>query len=265
MRRPARAESPPAKQEAIAQEHAPSAQVSKQQVSSEQKPAEQSSNTARHAEAKTNVSDSPPVILLPSEIATADGKTYKGTELLRVEADGLAVTFQPAGGGIGMAKLKFRNLPESLQRQYGYDTQKAAAYEAERERGLKEVHAKMWTDFRLACKAAAEIREDNEREMARREEERIQQEQERLRLEVERKRAEDSPGQVAGWEDPSPGFNFNSDGNLCPPDTNQTWRGGPVQVSRGFGSTLLPAYVSNNEINAAYQQLPPPGAPSGKK
>jgi predicted lipid-binding transport protein (Tim44 family) len=38
----------PARQEAIAKEHAPSAQASKQELSSEQKPAEQSPNTARH-------------------------------------------------------------------------------------------------------------------------------------------------------------------------------------------------------------------------
>ena len=164
-----------------------------------------------------------------------------------------------------MAKLKFRNLPESLQRQYGYDTQKAAAYEAERERGLREVGAKVWADFKNSCSVAAESREENEREMVRREEDRIQQERARIFQEECRKERENEATQIAGLEDPSPGFNFNSDGNLCPPDTNQIWRGGPVQVSRGFSSTLLPARVSNDEINAAYQQLPPPGAPSGKK
>src|SRR5581483_259416 len=50
---------------------------------------------------------------LPAEITVNDGKQYKGVVLQRVEPDGLVVKYRPEGGGLGTAKLKFANLPES--------------------------------------------------------------------------------------------------------------------------------------------------------
>src|SRR5277367_4755418 len=48
----------------------------------------------------------------PSQITTRDGKTYCGVEKVRVDPDGILVNYQPGPGGYGLAKLKFRNLPE---------------------------------------------------------------------------------------------------------------------------------------------------------
>jgi hypothetical protein len=70
-----------------------------------------------------------PTNSLPSKIITTDGVTYYAPKLTRVEPDGLLIEFQPADGGIGLAKLKFAKLPEALQKQFGYDPGKAAAYE----------------------------------------------------------------------------------------------------------------------------------------
>jgi len=45
------------------------------------------------------------------------------------------VLFSPVEGGSGTAKLKFRNLPVELRQRYGYDADRAAAYEAAQARG----------------------------------------------------------------------------------------------------------------------------------
>jgi hypothetical protein len=66
---------------------------------------------------------------LPSKIITTDGKVYNEVKLSSVQPDGLLVEYQPASGGIGLAKLKFAMLSESLQKQFGYDPLKASAFE----------------------------------------------------------------------------------------------------------------------------------------
>src|SRR6267143_182424 len=75
----------------------------------------------------TNLSQVTPA--LPSEITLNDGRTYKSIVLLRVEADGLFVTHIPDLGGLGMAKLKFSNLQEPIQKRFDYSPEKAAVHE----------------------------------------------------------------------------------------------------------------------------------------
>ena len=48
----------------------------------------------------------------PSQITTSDGRLYKDAVKLRVDPDGILVSYQPVDRGIGLAKLKFRDLPE---------------------------------------------------------------------------------------------------------------------------------------------------------
>jgi hypothetical protein len=130
-----------------------------------------------------------PPFRLPSEISTSDGVTYKGVELLSVKPDGLFVNFRPSGGGMGMATLKFKNLPEDICRQYGYDPEKARDYEAKQERGRAELVNEMRETFKVACKAAAIHREESYKELKRQQEQRVEMEKERMRLEQERKMA----------------------------------------------------------------------------
>ncbi len=66
---------------------------------------------------------------LPSQITTRDGKTYNAVEKVRVDPDGILVNYQPGEGGYGLAKLKFRDLPDDLQKKYNYDEKKSADYE----------------------------------------------------------------------------------------------------------------------------------------
>src|SRR5579859_924530 len=65
----------------------------------------------------------------PTQITTNDGHTYRNAVVERVDPDGLLVRYEPQPAGLGVAKLNFRNLPDSVRNQYGYDEQKANAYE----------------------------------------------------------------------------------------------------------------------------------------
>src|SRR5580704_5851130 len=71
------------------------------------------------------------IIAGPGEIKTAEGKIYRKVEIQRVDPDGLAIAYKPDVGGVGMTKLKFRDLPEDMQQRYAYDREKAASFEAD--------------------------------------------------------------------------------------------------------------------------------------
>jgi hypothetical protein len=83
---------------------------------------------------------------LPPKIITTDGVTYNAPKLLSIQPDGLLVEFQPAVGGAGLAKLKFAKLPESLQKQFGYDSKKAADYEREQSLAMSVLAQKLQQD-----------------------------------------------------------------------------------------------------------------------
>ncbi len=88
----------------------------------------------------------------PSQVTTSDGTLYKDAVKLRVEPDGIVVSYQPEGGGVGMAKLKFRDLPEDLQRQYGYDAKSAADFEKQAAQAAEQWRSQMvandsWTHY----------------------------------------------------------------------------------------------------------------------
>jgi hypothetical protein len=76
-----------------------------------------------------------PTVNASTEITTLDGKTYRNAEVLRADPDGIVVNYQPEKRGIGMAKLNFRNLPDSVRSQYGYDQGKATAFENDTAQG----------------------------------------------------------------------------------------------------------------------------------
>jgi hypothetical protein len=90
----------------------------------------------------------------PSQITTTDGTLYRDTVKLRVDPDGILVSYQPAPYGIGFAKLKFRNLPEELQKQYGYDAKGAAEFEKQQAQA-----AEQWRSQMVAADPVARYRE----------------------------------------------------------------------------------------------------------
>lgn len=91
--------------------------------------------------------------ILPSEIITRGGATYRAVKLLKMEPDGLSVEYTPEGGGMGLVKLKYEDLPEAFQLQFQYDVQKAKDYEAEQMRGIGR-----WRSRLLAASASAPSR-----------------------------------------------------------------------------------------------------------
>ena len=90
----------------------------------------------------------------PGEITTLDGKTYKNVTVQRVDPDGLTIGYALAGGGSGAVKLKFKNLPDNLRRQYNYDPDRAAAYEARQMQGMAVWRAQRQKEAEAARRAA---------------------------------------------------------------------------------------------------------------
>jgi hypothetical protein len=75
---------------------------------------------------------------LPHTITTQEGKTYRSVQLVSTDPDGLVIQFRPQEGGIGMAKLKFRNLPEQLRQDFNYNENAAAEFESANAQALVE-------------------------------------------------------------------------------------------------------------------------------
>ena len=65
------------------------------------------------------------------DITTTDGRIYHNAIVQRAEPDGLVATYEPEPGGFGVAKLKFRNLPDSVRNQYNYNADKANTFETQ--------------------------------------------------------------------------------------------------------------------------------------
>jgi hypothetical protein len=92
----------------------------------------------------------------PAEITTVDGKTYTGLTVQKVDPDGLLVEYKPAGGGIGITKIKFKDLPANLQQQYNYDPDKVGAYETRQAQGMGAWRAQQQKEAEAARAVAAQ-------------------------------------------------------------------------------------------------------------
>jgi len=64
-----------------------------------------------------------------STIITLDGMVYRNAKVQKVMPDGLLINYKPAGGGLGITKIKFQDLPGNWQSYYGYNATNAAAFE----------------------------------------------------------------------------------------------------------------------------------------
>jgi hypothetical protein len=94
---------------------------------------------------------------LPSNIITTDGQAYKNVKLLRVLADGLLIEYLPDSSGTGLARLKFTKLSKSLQEQFGYDPQKASAYEKDQALAMTELSHKLEQDEKTRTTMLGEL------------------------------------------------------------------------------------------------------------
>ncbi|HTY86303.1 MAG TPA: hypothetical protein VMB80_02465 [Candidatus Acidoferrum sp.] len=98
---------------------------------------------------------------LPARITTTDGVTYQLINLVRVEPDGLVIEFRSGAGGAGLARLKFAKLPVTLQKQFGYDPQKAADYENERGRMMQALSRKWQEEDATRTRISAALARPN--------------------------------------------------------------------------------------------------------
>lgn len=60
---------------------------------------------------------------LATDITTRDGRTYHNIEITHVDSDGIRIMHST-----GVARLRFEELPDSLQKTYHYDPAKVAAF-----------------------------------------------------------------------------------------------------------------------------------------
>ena len=69
-------------------------------------------------------------LMLPDEITIRSGKTYQGVRLQQVYPSEIIISYRRNDGVRDLMNLKLADLPENLQKQYGYNPKKAAEYEA---------------------------------------------------------------------------------------------------------------------------------------
>lgn len=69
-------------------------------------------------------------------ITTRDGTTYTNAVIQRADPNGVVIEYAPRPGSVGMAKLKFANLPEDLQKRYNYNAAEAAVFEQNQAAGV---------------------------------------------------------------------------------------------------------------------------------
>ena len=81
---------------------------------------------------------------IPSDaLVTKLGTVYHEFRVERVEPAGITISYVPEGGGLGMEKVPFNLLPDDWQQRYGYDPEKAAEFNLERERALVQLRQQM--------------------------------------------------------------------------------------------------------------------------
>jgi S1-C subfamily serine protease len=87
-------------------------------------------------------------------VVTRDGKTYKNVEVKKVAPDGLLISYAPDSGGVGISKLKFTDLPDDLQRRYGFNRTNAVAFEKAERQSAGRMRAQLIEADKAADKAA---------------------------------------------------------------------------------------------------------------
>ena len=97
-----------------------------------------------------------------NQIVTRSGDVYKNVTIERHDASGITISYAMSGGGLGITKLPFENLPDNLQKKYNYNPQQAALYQAGEKQAAVDWGSKMDADE----KYGATIRAQREKEIA---------------------------------------------------------------------------------------------------
>jgi len=97
---------------------------------------------------------------LADDFKLTDGREYKGVTVSRAEPDGLVVVTDS-----GIEKIPFTLLPKEIQKQYGYDAQKAAAYQQSLQQARSAAVASESQKIAAQKQADAEVWKQNQSEM----------------------------------------------------------------------------------------------------
>jgi hypothetical protein len=79
-------------------------------------------------------------------LVTKLGTIYHAFRIERVDPAGITISYVPNGGGLGMEQVPFKLLPDDWQQRYGYDPEKAAAFDLEQERAIAQLREQITTD-----------------------------------------------------------------------------------------------------------------------
>ena len=71
-----------------------------------------------------------------SSITTRNGLTYTNAVIQRADPDGVVIEYAPQPGSVGIAKLKFANLSDELQKRYNYNATDAVIFEQNQAAGI---------------------------------------------------------------------------------------------------------------------------------
>src|SRR6187397_3061588 len=71
-----------------------------------------------------------------NSITARDGVTYTNAVIQRADPNGIVIEYTPRPGSVGIAKLKFANLPDELQRRYNYNATDAQIFEQNHAAGV---------------------------------------------------------------------------------------------------------------------------------
>ncbi len=141
-----------------------------------------------------------------NSITTRDGVTYTNAVIQKAYPDGVVIEYAIRPGALGLAKLKFANLPEELQTKFNYSATEAKVFEQnqrsgslrtitadERAKRAAEIEAAYWRTIQsIEAQFAAE---QSALEKARARMERI-----RRAEEAERKRLADAQALRDWWD-----------------------------------------------------------------
>jgi S1-C subfamily serine protease len=98
------------------------------------------------AVAQQSAGSTHPPQIAGGQIVTREGVAYKGVVVQKMVPDGLVIAYTQADGGLGIAKLKFKDLSDGLQQQFGYNPTNAAAFESKQKQAESQWQAQWKAD-----------------------------------------------------------------------------------------------------------------------
>ncbi len=100
---------------------------------------------------RTAAGGQPPQIA-GGQIVTREGVIYKEVVVQKMVPDGLVIAYTPKDGGMSIAKIKFKDLSDGLQQQFGYNPTNAAAFEMKQQQAESQWQAQWRADDEQAQK-----------------------------------------------------------------------------------------------------------------